>query len=467
VGRAKIASIAKVLSTCGETLLNSFKASYNHYSPEVAKDEIERLQQEDFSFRSNDTTGIKPFILSSGSRVRYDAVSSNWVADDGARVSEPLGMHQIQEEIISPLVQNLLRETRIERLKIYNNIIDQKINYVNEWQKEVDDFYGRGRAEGNDIINQIQVTLGEFTTAYSQYEAFRQTEKAVAGGDESALQNMKVAEGTSEKNVLAFKEQADRIESQMEDFNRYVEDLQSDIERRAGEFSYTEDYESSLRDRHSKDAVMSLKAIDTLDERRKVLLAANPYIAEKAKLPPEATVNSDELYGRLGKDLCVAATGLVDAIGTELKEEEQAKEEELKKDNEISDSSENENNAQEEKSDVEDKTSVDGKAVESAESEDEIVESNSDDEKTSVEGEGEEDKSDKTSDDADELDDDEADDDVSDDESDEDDDELDDDDVSDEESDEDDDELGDDDELDDDDESEEDDDESSDDEEEA
>lgn len=321
VGRAKIASIGKVLSVCGETLLNSFKASYNHYSPEAAKDEIERLQQEDFSFRSNDTAGVKPFMLSSGSRVRYDAVSSNWVADDGARVSAPLGIHQIQEEIISPLVQNLLRETRIERLKIYNNIIDQKLNYVKEWQKEVDDFYGRGRAEGNDIINQIQVVLGEFTTAYSQYEAFRQTEQAVAGGDEAALQNMKLAEGSSEKNVLAFKEQADQIEAQKEEFNRYVEDLQIDIERRAGEFSYTEDYESSLRDRHSKDAVMSLKAIDKLDERRKVLLAANPYIAENAKLPPEATVNGEELYGRLGKDLCATAATLVDAIDAELKEE--------------------------------------------------------------------------------------------------------------------------------------------------
>lgn len=328
VGRAKIASISKVLSACGETLLNSFKASYNHYSPEVAKEEIERLQQEDFSFRSNDTTGVKPFMLSSGSRVRYDAVSSNWVADDGARVSAPLGIHQIQEEIISPLVQNLLRETRIERLKIYNNIIDQKLNYVKEWQKEVDDFYGRGRAEGNDIINQIQVVLGEFATAYSQYEAFRQTEQAVAGGDESAPQNMKLAEGSSEKNVIAFKEQADRIDAQKDEFNRYVEDLQVDIERRANEFSYTEDYEASLRDRHSKDAVMSLKVIDKLDDRRKVLLAANPYIAENAKLPPEATVNGEELYGSLGKDLCATATTLVNAIDAELKDEVTVKEEE-------------------------------------------------------------------------------------------------------------------------------------------
>ena len=327
VGRAKIASIGKVLSVCGETLLNTFKASYNHYSPEVAKDEIERLQQEDFSFRANDAGGVKPFVLSSGSRVRYDAVSGNWVADDGARVSAPLGIHQIQEEIISPLVQNLLRETRVERLKIYNNIVDQKINYVKEWQKEVDDFYGRGRAEGNDIINQIQVVLGEFTTAYSQYEAFRQTEQAVAGGDESAPQNMKLAEGAAETNVLAFKEQADQIDAQKEEFNRYVEALQGDIERRAGEFSYTEDFEASLRDRHSKDAVMSLKAIDQLDERRKVLLAANPYIAENAKLPPEATVNSEELYGRLGKDLRAAATTLVDAIDAELKDEAENSEE--------------------------------------------------------------------------------------------------------------------------------------------
>ncbi len=321
VGRAKIASIGKVLSVCGETLLNTFKASYNHYSPDVAKDEIERLQQEDFSFRSNNTDGIKPFILSSGSRVRYDAVSSNWVADDGARVSAPLGIHQIQEEIIAPLVANLLRETRIERLKVYNNIIDQKLNYVKEWQKEVDDFYGRGRAEGNDIINQIQVVLGEFTTAYSQYQAFQQTERAVAGGDAAAAQNMKLAEGASEQTVISFKEQADQIDGQKEEFNRYVEALQEDIERRAGEFSYTEDYEATLRDRHSKEAVMSLKAIDKLDERRKVLLAANPYIAENAQLPPEATVNGEALYGRLGKDLRVTADALLNEIDTELKSE--------------------------------------------------------------------------------------------------------------------------------------------------
>ena len=324
VGRAKIASIGKVLSVCGETLLNSFKASYNNYSPEMAKDEIERLQNEDFSFRSNDATGIKPFILSIGSRVRYDVVSGNWVADDGARVSAPLGVHQIQEEIISPMVQNLLRETRVERLRIVNNIVDQKMNYVKEWQKEVDDFYGRGRAEGNDIINQIQVVLGEFTTAYSQYEAFRQTERAVAAGDENAPQNMKLAEGSSEKQVIAFKEQADQIEAQKNAFNDYVERLQGDIEVRAGTFSYTEDHEASLRDRHAKEAVMSLLAVDKLDDRRKVLLSANPYIAENAKLPPEATVNDEELYGRLGKDLRGVASSLVDAIDSELSEENSA-----------------------------------------------------------------------------------------------------------------------------------------------
>jgi len=66
---------------------------------------------------------------------------------------------------------------------------------------------------------------------------------------------------------------------------------------------------------------MSFKAIDKLDERRKVLLAANPYIAENAKLPPEATVNGEELYGRLGRDLRATAAALVDAIDAELKEE--------------------------------------------------------------------------------------------------------------------------------------------------
>ena len=313
VSRTKIASISKLLASGGETLLNTFNASYNHYSMEIAQEEIERLKQEDFDF--NEAESPKPFILSPGSRMHYDAVSENWLADDGSRSTTPLGIHQIQEEIISPLVQNLLRETRIERLKIYNDIINQKINYIKEWQKEVDDFYGRGRAEGNNIITQLQVTLGEFTTAYNQYMAFLKTEKSMFGdGDED---NKLEDDDASLQQVMAFREQADAIEEKKNEFNRYVERLQDEIERRAAEFKYTCDYEAMLRDGNSKSVVTAIDNADNLDSRRKTLLAANAYIATGAKLPPEPTVN-DALYEKMATDLNLVASEMLTEIDSVL-----------------------------------------------------------------------------------------------------------------------------------------------------
>ena len=52
----------------------------------------------------------------------------------------PFGVHQIYEEIVSPVVQNLLEETRIERLKIYNHIKDQKLDYLIKWHQDTDAF---------------------------------------------------------------------------------------------------------------------------------------------------------------------------------------------------------------------------------------------------------------------------------------------------------------------------------------
>ena len=60
--------------------------------------------------------------------MKYDIVSDCWVGEDGGKTNFPFGVHQIHEEIVAPIVQNLMEETRLERMKIYNNIKDQKIS---------------------------------------------------------------------------------------------------------------------------------------------------------------------------------------------------------------------------------------------------------------------------------------------------------------------------------------------------
>lgn len=300
--RAKITSANKLVDFSNMLLLNSFKASYNHYSAALESEEISRMQEENFDFRNTGDT-FEPFHLNPGSRVLYDPISDNWVAEDGSRTSFPFGVHQIQEEIIAPLVQNLIKENRQERLKIYNSIADQKLDYLNQWHRDTDDFYGRGREEGSAVVNQIHDALAEFNAALSQYQSFEKTEKSMASGG-AAPEDISVKTSVSGMafSVAYCEEQTKQIRAVQSEFNDYIERLKEDIDRRVAEFGYTQFYDASLRDGHTRDFAMSLLAVDSFDERQKALLRASPYIAEKANLPPEPQIN-EEVYGVLGRDL--------------------------------------------------------------------------------------------------------------------------------------------------------------------
>jgi len=303
MSRAKLTSVSKIVDFSNALLLNTFKSSYNHYSSMLESDEIKRIQEDNFDYKTGEGE-YKPFKLSPASRVLFDPISGNWVSEDGGRTSYPFGIHQIQEEIIAPLVQNLLKETRTERLKIYNNIMDQKRDYLNQWHRDTDDFYGRGRAESSDIINQMQTTLAEFNTAVSQYKAYEETEKNMSNANDGDLGATEIkASGTGTAFSITYcEEQTKQIRQQQDEFNDYIARLNEDIDRRASEFGYTKFYDASLRDGHAKDVAMSLLAVGTLDERQKILLGANAYIATNAKLPPAPSVE-DSVYGTLGTNL--------------------------------------------------------------------------------------------------------------------------------------------------------------------
>lgn len=315
--RVKIASANKLVDFSNMLLLNSLKAPYNHYSPALESAEINRIQEESFDYK-NTGDAYEPFHFNLGSRVLYDPVSDNWVAEDGSRTSFPFGVHQIQEEIIAPLVQNLIKENRNERRKIYSDIADQKLDYLNQWHRDTDDFYGRGREEGGAVVNQIHDALAEFNAALSQYQSFQKTEKNLSSGatvdTESVTVETSVAGMTF--SVAYCEEQTKQIRAVQNEFNDYIERLKEDIDRRVSEFGYTKFYDASLRDGHTKDCAMSLLSVESLDERQKSLLRASPYIAEHAKLPPEPQIN-DEVFGVLGRDLNSVAQETLDKLNSE------------------------------------------------------------------------------------------------------------------------------------------------------
>lgn len=317
----KVASADKVIFESNKLLYQILKVPYNHYSPLLEHDEIERIREEKFDF-SEDVQGYTPFQLKESSRVRYNLVTGMWTAEDGSTTTMPFGVHQLFEEIVAPVVQNLLRETRIERLKIYNHIKDQKISYLNKWNQDTDAFYRDNRSEANKIIAAMQESLREYTAAYNTLVSLQRTEANMSksGGqlDATVVENVdNVAE-----TAAAFAAQSQQFKQAQDQFEEYMDRLQDDIRLKGEKFGHVEFFDAKLRDGHSNDEAVAASEVNQLDNRRKPLAAANPLLAKQAEMLPQPNV--DEItYEYLHIDLpSIAENALKDLETAPLPEPE-------------------------------------------------------------------------------------------------------------------------------------------------
>lgn len=285
ISNLKVASADKVIFESNKLLYQILKAPYNHYSPLLEHDEIDRIRNEKFDF-SEDVQGYTPFQLKESSRVRYNLITGMWTAEDGSTTSVPFGVHQLYEEVVAPVVQNLMRETRIERLKIYNHIKDQKISYLNKWNQDTDAFYRDNRSEANKIISAMQESLREYTAAYNTLVSLQRTEANMAQSegklDATLVENVdNVAE-----TAAAFEAQSQQFKQVQNQFEDYMDRLQDDIRMKGEKFGHVEYYDAKLRDGHSNEEAVAASEVNQLDSRRKPLANANPLLAKQAEMPP-------------------------------------------------------------------------------------------------------------------------------------------------------------------------------------
>ncbi|MDR2417599.1 MAG: hypothetical protein LBD79_00920 [Treponema sp.] len=276
------------------------KSAFNQYSPSLEAEEIERIRSASFDYQDS-VDDYTPFSLKSSSRVKYDLFSTAWIAEDQSRTSMPFGMHQIQEEVLAPVIQNLMAENRIERLKIYNGIKDQKIDYLNQWHRDTEDFYGRNRAEVADLINRMRETYADYVRSLNTYKALRDTQ--VAMSKTRSLDSTEVQEQNKDAEIIAgFELQAQQFNQKQEEFSEFMERLKDNIDEKAAQFGYIPYYEATLRDREYRDIAQSSEQLQDLDPRRKKLIAVSPYIATHAKLPPQPKVEQ-QMYDDFAIDL--------------------------------------------------------------------------------------------------------------------------------------------------------------------
>lgn len=292
ISTLKVASANKMVDESNKLLFKMLKASYNHYSPELEADEITKMRVEDFNY-SEAVERYTPFQLKPSSKVRYNITSDCWVAEDGSKTTAPFSISQIQEEIVAPIVQNLLMESRMERLRIYNNIKDQKINYLNQWHQDTENFYGRNRTTSDDLKNLMRANLTKFLAAQTTLASLEGMKESMAKKHKKEDEEGQIPNKNSSAEMLAAYElQAKDFEKVQNDFEDYMERVKNDIDERAQNFAYIEYYDGSLRDKMAKEIVSASDNADALEARRKPLLAVNPLYAQVSELPPTPDVEA-------------------------------------------------------------------------------------------------------------------------------------------------------------------------------
>ena len=311
ISAMKLSSAEKMVSGSNQVLLKLLMAPYNHYSPMLEAEEINRIRNEKFNYEDS-IQGYEPFQLRQSSRVRYNLFSDEWVAEDNSATSVPFGVHQIYEEIVAPMVRKLMGENRLERVKIYGQIHDQKVSYLNKWHQDVDAFYRSNHAESADIINNMQQTLSEYVEAYNTLNQLEKTLESMELTKD--LDSAKVSGKTnSEESLAAFEMQAQQFKQVQDDFADYMDRLQEDIAAKAEEFGHVEFYDARLQDGYSNSMALAANEVVNLDERRKPLAAANPLLAKEAILLPQPNVEN-LMYEHLSLNLPSLAVNALNDI---------------------------------------------------------------------------------------------------------------------------------------------------------
>jgi hypothetical protein len=300
LSKTKISGSSKVVDYANMIFAAVLKSSFNHYSPSLEAEEIERIRQASFDYQES-VDDYTPFSLKSSSRVKYELFSASWIAEDMSRTSMPFGMHQIQEEVLAPVIQNLMAENRIERLKIYNGIKDQKMDYLNQWHRDTEDFYGRNRAEAADLVNRMRESYADYVKSLNMYKSLQETQAEM--GKTRSLESAEVRQQNRDAEIIAgFEAQARVFNQKQEEFSDFMDRLKDNIDEKAAQFGYIPYYEATLRDKEYRDIAQSADNLQELEPRRKKLLAVSPYVAKFAKLPPELNVEQ-KMYDDFAIDL--------------------------------------------------------------------------------------------------------------------------------------------------------------------
>ena len=309
---AKMNCASAILEYNNGIFANVLKSPYRNYSPKLEAETIEEIKAMNFNF-SDMAESYRPFKFKESSLMKFDLYSGTWIDETGGRTSMPFGLHQIQEEIFMPIVNNLMEENRTERRKIYERIQTQKLEYLNKWHTETQDFYGRNRDTADSLKSNIIEALSSYNSAYATWKAIKDTINKM--DEQQSLLGGKVEnDSTTASSMIIAAEQVNKNFKQLEEeFDAYMERLHDDIDEKADKFGRVTYYEAFLYASEAQKVAVAAGNVSSLDPRQLKVARVNPYLAEYGTLPPLPKVE-EEVYEIMDTNLAKEADDLISKL---------------------------------------------------------------------------------------------------------------------------------------------------------
>lgn len=307
--KTKLSSQSRLVNYTSSIFNLVLKAGYTQYSPTLEAEEIERVRSENIFDYHTAVNDYSPFSLKASSIVKYEIFSNSWIAEDGSRTSMPFGMHQIDEEIFMPVVTALMEENKLERMKIYNNIDDQKRMYVDRWKTEIGNYFRDNRKTADELITHMRETYADYMNAYNMYQSLIKTSSAMKQSGSTDDSEVKETEAQAEM-IAGFEAQASQCNQQQEAFAEFMDRINESIDESTKQFEYIEYYEGSLRDSIAHETAVAFSDLHKLDNRRRNLVGVSPYVADNAVLLPEPMI-SQEVFDSIQTDLVQKVNGTI------------------------------------------------------------------------------------------------------------------------------------------------------------
>ncbi len=236
-------------------LLNNYHfhhISNNYYCPHCNEEALHQIESGDYLHNDNNQSGKVEF--NGNTRMQLiDIESLRWKCPlCGKETNEPIARNKLDDELFTPVYDKLYEENFKERLKIYNDINDQKRQYAEKASTQFHQVLRESRSKEDQIKSQIRSISAEISAEQSSVAQlndmlvkYEQINRQRSREIEADINNIK-------KDVKKENEKAKR------EINETVESAKKDISETTKKYAALE-----REDQAKRDAVQRQMAEDT------------------------------------------------------------------------------------------------------------------------------------------------------------------------------------------------------------